>query len=519
MSKKKNNKSKKQELFLSPMKYVRLRSRNLPIDKCWVNDKWQDLCDAIVIVSRKHSSETITSCIYQVDLCCMGVTDTMFLYNDTGEELEAFLRSYKEDNINFSEIPYNLAHNIIFAAVEFADEYGFKPHHLFTEVTQYFLEEDNDDIPIIEVKCGDLDGFPCYVASGNETVRELKQIYATLERTAGPGNFSLWTDEEDEYDDDDYDDEEYDNEEYDNEEYDDEEYDNEEYDDEDENDNDYEKHSAELRDEHEWLKGIMEIMSDEELKTSFTLIDSKDEAVKRDIVTAKVISDILIERNIESDKVSEYEQFFRREFEVEIIDMKKIPNSFFLGVPIDNFEDLIVQFGKLARSLYTSNFDWALKKFENAVGETPVSSYFEILHTYFLNRDDIEYNQLVEKYYHKYPDYFLFQTLYFLQLASAGDKEASQTFKSLLKNTPRPITQHELNEYLCNYAKNFITQEELNMNRTFAFELVAKSLVKENQNASDRLESFMYLSKYLLVQNFCKTGKTYLDSDVSLPSI
>ena len=39
----------------------------------------------------------------------------------------------------FEEISYHLAHNIIYAAIEYAGEYGFKPCIEFINITKYLI--------------------------------------------------------------------------------------------------------------------------------------------------------------------------------------------------------------------------------------------------------------------------------------------------------------------------------------------------------------------------------------------
>jgi hypothetical protein len=38
--------------------------------------------------------------------------------------------------------------------LEFAEEYGFKPHEDFSKVAQYILEEDTESIELMDIECG-----------------------------------------------------------------------------------------------------------------------------------------------------------------------------------------------------------------------------------------------------------------------------------------------------------------------------------------------------------------------------
>ncbi|MDR2026799.1 MAG: hypothetical protein LBQ01_04470, partial [Prevotellaceae bacterium] len=151
MAKKKN---RQQQQDLSPENYIRQRSRNLPLYKCWVNRDWASKQTAFVFVAREHVSGSLTFCMYWVDLLCLGIKDTIYKHSASEMELQLAREYISEYGFQFIEIPYPLAHNIIYAAIEYAEEYGFNPHPNFTRVTQYLLEEDTEDIPLMKIHCG-----------------------------------------------------------------------------------------------------------------------------------------------------------------------------------------------------------------------------------------------------------------------------------------------------------------------------------------------------------------------------
>jgi hypothetical protein len=201
--------------MMNPENYIRHRARSLPLHECLVNTEWEDSQMVTVIVARKHSNNNITACLYLIDLLCQGVKDTFWYfnipvsgYNEIKEEIKI--------KLELEEVNYVLAHNIIFAAVDFAEEYGFYPHRDFTSITKFMLEEDTDDIELIDIECG-MEGKPAYMRTSNHTKAEAERIIAKLEKNACPGNYFIIdeTDEflsesdgeaEDEDDDDDYDD-------------------------------------------------------------------------------------------------------------------------------------------------------------------------------------------------------------------------------------------------------------------------------------------------------------------------
>src|SRR6187549_826965 len=105
---------------LSPKKYIETKARTLPIYKCLVNKDWKVGKIADVVVMRKHVNGNITAGIYLVDLLCLGVKDTFFIFNESEDSINERLES--PCNV-FVPIDYNTAHNIVYAGHDFAMDY------------------------------------------------------------------------------------------------------------------------------------------------------------------------------------------------------------------------------------------------------------------------------------------------------------------------------------------------------------------------------------------------------------
>jgi len=187
--------------MLSPENYIRKKARNLPIYECLVNTEWKKQGVAHMVVARKHTNGNITACMFLVDLFCLGIKNTQYLFNIPETEYQN--KKDEIEHIVFEPISYTLAHNIVFAGLEYAEEYGFKPHKDFTSITQFMLEEDTEDIELIEIECGK-NGKPFYVNGPYEDQAKINQIIAQLKRTAGTGNYDFEiVDEDDEFNEDD----------------------------------------------------------------------------------------------------------------------------------------------------------------------------------------------------------------------------------------------------------------------------------------------------------------------------
>lgn len=193
--------------MLSPENYIRTKARTLPLYECWINSDWEEVNQAGCIISRKHSNGNITYCFYMVDLLCLGVKFTHFVFNVPLSQFKDFLAQTEED-IPLELVDYVLVHNVTHAGIEYAEEYEFKPCKDFSSITRHFLEEDNTDIELMEIECGDDNGQPIYLHSSSmTTAHERDRIIAQLERTAGPDNYTIIdeddiTDENDDFDDD-----------------------------------------------------------------------------------------------------------------------------------------------------------------------------------------------------------------------------------------------------------------------------------------------------------------------------
>jgi hypothetical protein len=120
---------------------------------------------ASIIVMRKHVNHHVTAGFYLVDMLALGIKDTHFQFNIPEWELQERVKETHTE-----EIPYVLAHNIIYGAEAFASEHGLQPHKDF-KITQYILEEDTDDIELIDIEFGE-DGKPVFINDWEEDDKE-----------------------------------------------------------------------------------------------------------------------------------------------------------------------------------------------------------------------------------------------------------------------------------------------------------------------------------------------------------
>ena len=195
MAKSKNNrkgKSKKQQQFvkLSPKAYIRKVARKLPIHECRIYDNWREEGKTQVAVVRRRNSGQLIVGFYLVDLWCLGLKDSFFRHDLEPSEYEEMVEHIdsginQEMGTNFVKCDPQLAFNIIYGAVEYAEDLGFEPAKEFA-TTEYLLD-DVEEIEFMEIEFGK-DGKPFYTSGPDDNVQ---RIINTLNKNVGEGNYEV----------------------------------------------------------------------------------------------------------------------------------------------------------------------------------------------------------------------------------------------------------------------------------------------------------------------------------------
>ena len=150
MAKKKKQNQGGGQQFLSPEKYLQQKARGLEIGTCYVTKDIDEMRMGHVIVTRKHTGGRISMAAYLVDMACVGVKDSFYRLRMDEWEFDEFLSDRRD---MFRECSYEEAHNRVWGSIAYAEEAGIRPDKSFS-LTQYMLEEDTDDIPLIEYEYG-----------------------------------------------------------------------------------------------------------------------------------------------------------------------------------------------------------------------------------------------------------------------------------------------------------------------------------------------------------------------------
>ncbi|HUD11240.1 MAG TPA: SEC-C metal-binding domain-containing protein [Candidatus Saccharimonadia bacterium] len=158
-----------------------LEDTKLPIVTCSVNDDFQDSGLAVVFVARQHNNgHNLNIVCYLCDIFCLGVKDVSKYPSSCLRTVEALQEHY---DLDFIDINYQDARDLILGSVRYAGGLGFQPHHDW-EKAKDFIEADQ----LFDSKRFSYgsDGRPLYVAGPDD---DYDYMLSTLRESVGEGNF------------------------------------------------------------------------------------------------------------------------------------------------------------------------------------------------------------------------------------------------------------------------------------------------------------------------------------------
>lgn len=167
--------------FHGPTQFLE-QARTYPILGCWLMEGWQEQGITPVVVARQQAENRVVFGVFLVNLFCLGVKDAMW-------KADASLNLFERDLPRMcSDAPepcdHDLAHELIYGAVEYARKYGFEPHRDFAKAS-LVLDPPGTHPPRHDLGFGQ-DGKPLFIAGPYDNAQA---IIRQLQRTAGEGNF------------------------------------------------------------------------------------------------------------------------------------------------------------------------------------------------------------------------------------------------------------------------------------------------------------------------------------------
>lgn len=181
-------KKSQQGLWVASDETLARKAREFPILECMIASDWQDDDEMAglvqVVVARKLPTGALVTGVYLVDIFCLGLKDTFYDANvSVGEYRDGLLKTL-DSMMPMEKCKPELAHQLIYQAIDYAAQFGFKPNRDF-RVSQYILEERGKLPEPHDIKFG-RNGKPFFVQGPHDNVRA---IIAQLERAAGQGNY------------------------------------------------------------------------------------------------------------------------------------------------------------------------------------------------------------------------------------------------------------------------------------------------------------------------------------------
>jgi hypothetical protein len=201
-----NKKKKKtvQVLQISPKRYLMEAARKIPMDKVFSDYGYSGSGLVQFVVTRKRPNGTFLMGMYLVDMFCLGLKSTGFRQTMTQYELDDFVKTMEQHSrMKFNAVDPNLAFNIIYGAIEYAEDLGFDIMDKDFEHTEYILPP-VESIEYVDVEFGQ-DGKPFYFSGPYDNVGK---NLAILNKSVGEGNYIYVANIEGgaDFDDDDFDD-------------------------------------------------------------------------------------------------------------------------------------------------------------------------------------------------------------------------------------------------------------------------------------------------------------------------
>jgi hypothetical protein len=174
--------------ILGPRYYLQ-HAREYPILGCWVMAGWKKEGITPVIVVRQQEPGKVIFAVCMVDLFCLGVKNA---YANADFPQAKFMRELPHMCIDAPEpCSIELAHEIIYGGLEYAERYGFQPHRDFTaQWCDQVLDPPEMHARTNHVKFGQK-GKPFFISGPDDDDHKIKSVLDTLMRTAGEGNFDF----------------------------------------------------------------------------------------------------------------------------------------------------------------------------------------------------------------------------------------------------------------------------------------------------------------------------------------
>ncbi len=168
----------------TPRQHVR-HAREYPIHECWINEDWAEPHALVqVIISRQQPNGDIAFGVYLLDKGCLGLKNTICNAGFSPKRVrDEVVKDVAETQVLENCSP-ELAHQIIYQAIDYAAQWGFKPQKDFRD-SRHILAPRGTYEEEHEIEFG-FEGQPFFFSGPYDNVDAIRR---KLDRTAGQGNY------------------------------------------------------------------------------------------------------------------------------------------------------------------------------------------------------------------------------------------------------------------------------------------------------------------------------------------
>jgi hypothetical protein len=161
-------------------------ARTFPILECRISEQWKGGSGLVqILLARQQPNGKICCGSYLIDQYCLGLKDT-FAKTNVSPDRYRELRETMDSRQKMTRCPIELAHQMIYAAIDYAALFGFKPQSDWAQ-SQYLLQPRGELEESYQLTFGK-DGKPFFISGPYDNV---EQIVKQLDKTAGPGNYDV----------------------------------------------------------------------------------------------------------------------------------------------------------------------------------------------------------------------------------------------------------------------------------------------------------------------------------------
>jgi len=181
------HKAHQQALTPSSPQAILRHARSYPLYECLISDNWnkKDNMGLVeVLLAREQPDGDICFGVYLIDTFCLGLKNTFANAGFSRSRYQSEIRNKVFRAGKPVECSIELAHQMIYQSIEYAEQFGFEPEKDFM-LSQYLLAPRGELEEPYQLTFGK-DGKPFFIAGPHDNVA---RIMRQLEKTAGPGNY------------------------------------------------------------------------------------------------------------------------------------------------------------------------------------------------------------------------------------------------------------------------------------------------------------------------------------------